>query len=108
MRDFADRWSFHSALIRLGRYGGATPIGSQVGSADVGGNTWEIWNGMNGDMEVYSFVASSPVTSFNADIKEFWDYLTENHSYPADSQYLLSKFHITTSLKVIVVQKNAF
>jgi hypothetical protein len=47
---------------------------------------------MNGDMNVYSFVASNPVTSFNAEVKEFWDYLTDNYSYPADSQYLLSKF----------------
>jgi xyloglucan-specific endo-beta-1,4-glucanase len=46
---------------------------------------------MNGDMKVYSFVASDPVTSFGADIKDFWDYLTDNFSYPADSQYLLSK-----------------
>lgn len=79
------------AFIRLGRYGAATPIGSQLDSAEVGGTTWEIWNGMNEDMEVYSFVASEPVTSFDADIKEFWDYLTDNHSYPADGQYLLSK-----------------
>jgi hypothetical protein len=28
---------------------------------------------MNGDMKVYSFVASDPVTSFGADIKDFWD-----------------------------------
>lgn len=78
-------------MIRLGRYGSATPIGTQVGSADLGSTTWEIWNGMNGDMKVYSFVASDPVTSFGADIKDFWDYLTDNFSYPADSQYLLSK-----------------
>ncbi|KAJ5270161.1 endoglucanase-1 [Penicillium chrysogenum] len=76
-------------MIWLGRYGSATPIGTQVGSADLGSTTWEIWNGMNGDMKVYSFVASDPVTSFGADIKDFWDYLTDNFSYPADSQYLL-------------------
>lgn len=84
--------TFADVCIRLGRYGEATPIGEQVASAELGGTTWEIWNGMNGDMEVYSFVASEAVNSFSADIKDFWDYLTDNNSYPADSQYLLSKF----------------
>ncbi|KAL4918399.1 concanavalin A-like lectin/glucanase domain-containing protein [Aspergillus aurantiobrunneus] len=85
----------YELMIWLGRYGSATPIGEQVGAADVGGTSWELWNGMNGEMEVYSFVAADPVLSFSADIKEFWDYLADNHSYPADSQYLLIVQHGT-------------
>ncbi|KAL2789054.1 concanavalin A-like lectin/glucanase domain-containing protein [Aspergillus keveii] len=80
----------YELMIWLGRYGEATPIGTQLGTAEVGGISWGLWNGMNGDMNVYSFVASNPVTSFNADVKEFWDYLTDTYSYPADSQYLLT------------------
>ncbi|KAL4918117.1 concanavalin A-like lectin/glucanase domain-containing protein [Aspergillus aurantiobrunneus] len=80
----------YELMIWLGRYGTSTPIGDQVGTADVGDISWEIWNGMNGDMNVYSFVASDPVTSFSADIKDFWDHLSDNYSYPADSQYLLT------------------
>lgn len=59
----------------------------------MGGTTWELWNGMNGDMEVYSFVASNPIKSFSTDIKDFFAHLTQKYSYPADSQHLISMFH---------------
>ncbi|KAI9368168.1 concanavalin A-like lectin/glucanase domain-containing protein [Aspergillus egyptiacus] len=80
----------YELMIWLARYGNISPIGSQVSTAELAGITWEVWSGLNGDMQVYSFVVSSPLTSFNADIKEFWNYLTDNYSYPADSQYLLT------------------
>ncbi|KAL2823443.1 concanavalin A-like lectin/glucanase domain-containing protein [Aspergillus cavernicola] len=80
----------YELMIWLARYGVIQPIGSQVGTADIGDTTWELWNGMNGDMNVYSFVASDPVTSFSADIKDFRAHLTGNYAYPADSQYLIT------------------
>ncbi|KAL5360659.1 concanavalin A-like lectin/glucanase domain-containing protein [Aspergillus floccosus] len=80
----------YELMIWLGRYGDVAPIGSQVGTADVGGTTWELWNGMNGDMNVYSFVASSPITSFSTDIKDFFTHLTDSYSFPASSQYLIN------------------
>lgn len=46
---------------------------------------------MNGEMEVFSFVAASPLTSWSADIKEFWTYLSDQQGYPAASQYLISR-----------------
>lgn len=47
---------------------------------------------MNGDMNVYSFVAADPITTFATDIKEFFNYLVKSQSFPADSQYLISMF----------------
>lgn len=44
-------------------------------------------------MNVYSFVAAEPITSLETDVKEFFTYLTENQSYPADKQYLISMFY---------------
>lgn len=79
-------------LSRLGRYGGVQPIGSKVGNANVEGRTWELWSGMNGSMRVYSFVAPNPVTNFNSDVKQFWNYLANTQGYPASKQYLLSTF----------------
>jgi xyloglucan-specific endo-beta-1,4-glucanase len=76
--------------FRLGRYGGVQPIGSRIGSANVEGRTWELWTGMNGSMRVYSFVASNPVTNFNSDVKQFWNYLANTQGYPANRQYLLT------------------
>lgn len=46
---------------------------------------------MNGEMEVFSFVAANPLTSWSADIKEFWTYLSDQQGYPAASQYLISR-----------------
>ncbi|KAL2869895.1 glycoside hydrolase family 12 protein [Aspergillus lucknowensis] len=80
----------YELMIWLARYGGVQPIGEQIGEANVAGATWELWNGYNGDMNVFSFVAPNPATSFNADIKEFWDLLVSDHQYPADSQYLIN------------------
>ncbi|OJJ07304.1 hypothetical protein ASPVEDRAFT_46645 [Aspergillus versicolor CBS 583.65] len=80
----------YELMIWLGRFGGVQPIGSQIGSATVSGATWELWNGMNGDMEVFSFVAANPLTSWSADIKEFWTYLGDQQGYPAASQYLIN------------------
>ncbi|KAF9890644.1 hypothetical protein FE257_005775 [Aspergillus nanangensis] len=80
----------YELMIWLARYGTIQPIGSQVDTVDVGGTSWELWNGMNGDMNVFSFVVSDPITSFSGDISDFWGYLTENQGYPADSQYLIN------------------
>lgn len=45
-------------------------------------------------MNVYSFVAAEPITSLETDVKEFFTYLTESQSYPADNQYLISMFYV--------------
>lgn len=50
---------------------------------------------MNGDMNVYSFVPSEVITSFSTDVKDFWTYLADNYSYPAESQYLISMFSLS-------------
>ncbi|KAF7588993.1 hypothetical protein BBP40_004924 [Aspergillus hancockii] len=80
----------YELMIWLAKYGNISPIGSKIGTANVGGHTWDLWNGMNGNMNVYSFVASSPITSFSTDIKKFFSHLTEKYSYPAHSQYLIN------------------
>jgi xyloglucan-specific endo-beta-1,4-glucanase len=45
---------------------------------------------MNGSMKVFSFVAPSPVNSFNSDVKQFYNYLAKDQGFPASKQYLLS------------------
>lgn len=41
------------------------PIGSQVGTATVGGRTWQVWSGNNGSDDVLSFVAPSAIGSWS-------------------------------------------
>lgn len=79
-------------IRRLGHYGNPTPIGGQKESANVGGTEWQLWYGTNGPQQTYSFVASSPINTWSGDIKQFFDYLTQHHQFPADSQFLISTF----------------
>ncbi|KAF5866003.1 hypothetical protein ETB97_001581 [Aspergillus alliaceus] len=80
----------YELMIWLARYGHVQPIGSRIATAFVGNNTWELWYGVNGAQKTYSFIASSPITSWSGDIKGFFDYLTQHQSYPASSQYLIT------------------
>lgn len=79
----------YELMIWLARYGSIQPIGSQIATATVAGQTWELWYGSNGSQKTYSFVASSPMTSFSTDIMQFFDYLTQQQGFPASSQYLI-------------------
>ncbi|KAI4155550.1 MAG: hypothetical protein LQ340_000941 [Diploschistes diacapsis] len=79
----------YELMIWLARYGNIQPIGSQIDTPTVGGQTWELWYG-GSEQQTYSFVASSPINSFSGDIKQFFDYLAQNHAFPASSQYLIN------------------
>ncbi|KAK6865251.1 glycoside hydrolase family 12 protein [Apiospora arundinis] len=80
----------YELMIWLGRLGGIQPIGSKVGTVNVAGKTWELWDGYNGAMHVFSFVAPSQSNSFNANIKDFFNYLSSNKGFPANNQYLIT------------------
>ena len=68
-------------MIWLASYGGASPIGNQIATVNIGGVNWALYNGQNSYWTVYSFVAPSPINQFSADIKQFFQYLT--NTYPA-------------------------
>ncbi|KAH9896330.1 family 12 glycosyl hydrolase [Xylariomycetidae sp. FL2044] len=82
----------YEIMIWLAALGGAGPIsstGSPIATPTVNGVTWDLYYGPNGQMEVYSFVASSQQTSFSADLVDFISYLTTSQGLPT-SQYLQS------------------
>ncbi|MEV5805512.1 GH12 family glycosyl hydrolase domain-containing protein [Streptomyces parvulus] len=58
-------------MIWFNRVGPIQPIGSPVGTAAVGGRTWEVWSGGNGTNDVLSFVAPSAVSSWSFDVMDF-------------------------------------
>ncbi|KAA0940426.1 GH12 family glycosyl hydrolase domain-containing protein [Streptomyces apricus] len=60
-------------MIWFNRVGPIQPIGSQVGTASVGGRTWEVWSGSNGGNDVLSFVAPSAIGSWSFDVMDFVD-----------------------------------
>ncbi|KAF8589705.1 glycoside hydrolase family 12 protein [Ramaria rubella] len=68
--------------------GSAGPAGSQIGTADVNGVTWNLFRGTVSTWTVMSFVALSEITSFSSDVKPFLTYLMENQGVPP-SQFLV-------------------
>jgi len=82
----------YEIMIWLAALGGAGPIsstGSTIATPTINGVSWKLYSGPNGDTTVYSFVASSTVTSFSGDLKAFLTYLVTYEGYPS-SQYLQS------------------
>ncbi|KAK5654206.1 hypothetical protein OQA88_7381 [Cercophora sp. LCS_1] len=77
-------------MIWLARYGGVCPIGQCVGQVDVAGRRWEIWDGYNGAMRVWSFVppGGGEIKEFGADVREFFGVL-EERGFPAGEQNLI-------------------
>jgi xyloglucan-specific endo-beta-1,4-glucanase len=82
-------------LPRLNRYGGVWPItqsGSPIASVTISGYKFDLYFGYNGSMKVYSFVTSGGAyTSFSADVKLFFDYLTNSQGFPASTQNLIGE-----------------
>ncbi|WP_030147252.1 GH12 family glycosyl hydrolase domain-containing protein [Streptomyces sp. NRRL S-455] len=58
-------------MIWFNKVGPIQPIGSQVGTATVGGRTWQVWSGSNGSNDVLSFVAPSAIGSWSFDVMDF-------------------------------------
>ncbi|EAQ88356.1 hypothetical protein CHGG_04975 [Chaetomium globosum CBS 148.51] len=79
----------YELMIWLARFGNVSPIGSSMGTVTVAENSWQLYVGNNGGMVVYSFVATSSMNSFNADVKNFFTYLEDNDDFPADDQNLI-------------------
>lgn len=84
----------YEVMVWLDALGGAGPIsstGAAVATPDIAGASWELYDGYNGDMHVFSFVAAGAagVEDFSGDLMDFLSYLVENEGMPS-SQYLLS------------------
>jgi Glycosyl hydrolase family 12 len=65
-------------MIWLAALGGAGPIsatGKPIASPTIAGHSWKLSKGLNGKMTVFSFVAPTPIKSFNGDLMAFFRYL---------------------------------
>jgi hypothetical protein len=76
-------------MIWFNKVGPIQPIGSQVGTATVGGRTWQVWSGSNGSNDVLSFVAPSAISSWSFDVMDFVD-ATVARGMAQDDWYLTS------------------
>ncbi|WP_328475343.1 cellulose binding domain-containing protein [Actinoplanes sp. NBC_00393] len=76
-------------MIWFNRQGSIQPIGSQVGTATIGGRTWQVWRGSNGSNAVISYVAPSPITSWSFSVLDFINDVKSRGAI-TDSWYLTS------------------
>ncbi|KAF2194788.1 glycoside hydrolase family 12 protein [Zopfia rhizophila CBS 207.26] len=82
----------YEIMIWLGALGGAGPIsstGQPVATVTLAGKSWKLYSGKNGQMQVFSFVASSNVSSFSGNLLDFVNYLASNQGL-SKSQILQS------------------
>ncbi|MEJ3747256.1 cellulose binding domain-containing protein [Actinomycetes bacterium KLBMP 9797] len=76
-------------MIWFNRQGPIQPIGSPVGTATVGGRTWEVWRGSNGANNVISYLAPSAISSWSFSVLDFIND-TRNRGLITNSWYLTS------------------
>ncbi|KAF3768898.1 family 12 glycoside hydrolase [Cryphonectria parasitica EP155] len=80
----------YEIMVWLAALGGAGPIsssGSAIATPEIGGYTWSLYSGPNGDTTVYSFVASSEIEDWSGDMMDFFNYLVEDEGV-SDSLYI--------------------
>jgi xyloglucan-specific endo-beta-1,4-glucanase len=81
----------YEIMVWLAALGGAGPIsstGSAIATTTINGVTFKLYEGLNGSMTVYSFVAESTTTSFSGDMLDFFTYLIDNEGL-SSSLYLI-------------------
>ena len=79
-------------MIWLSALGGAGPIsstGSPIATVTLADSSWNLYQGVNGQMTVFSFVAASDVNNFCGDLVDFIDYLVDEQGV-GESQVLQS------------------
>jgi hypothetical protein len=87
---YPDGPASYEIMIWVGALGGAGPIsstGSPVATVNIAGATWKLYKGPNTSWTVFSFVAETEQTTFNADLMDFFHYLIQNEGFSA-SQYV--------------------
>jgi hypothetical protein len=58
-------------MIWFNHVGPVQPVGSQVGTTTLGGRSWAVWTGNNGQNNVVSYVAPSAIPSWNFSVLDF-------------------------------------
>lgn len=82
---------------RLAKLGGVWPISESkapIAHVEICGHQWEVHFGYNhgGAMKVYSFLpVNGPIQHFNADVKQFFNFLSHQFQFPQHNQYMLGK-----------------
>ncbi|HTQ17835.1 MAG TPA: hypothetical protein VML93_10980 [Mycobacterium sp.] len=76
-------------MIWFNRQGSIQPVGSIVGNTTIGGKPWQVWKGSNGQNDVISYVAPSPINSWSFNVLDFVNDVKSRGAI-TDSWYLTS------------------
>ncbi|KAG3110835.1 hypothetical protein PI124_g11385 [Phytophthora idaei] len=91
----------YEVMVWPAALGGALPLstsGKPIKTANIGNADFTLYQGMNGNMTVLSYVPGKMITSFSADLKKFFDELPENYAI-APTQYLT---HVQGGAEILV------
>jgi hypothetical protein len=58
-------------MIWFNHQGGIQPIGSPVGNATIAGQSWQVWQGNNGQNDVVSYVSPVALTGLTFNVMDF-------------------------------------
>lgn len=67
----------HEIMLWMNWHGPVGPLGSPVGQVELGGHSWEVYNGSNGHNNVYSFLRDGHSSAGTVDILPILDWITE-------------------------------
>lgn len=67
----------HEIMLWTNWYGPVGPLGTQVGTVELGGHTWDVYNGTNGSNNVYSFLRQGNSTQGEIDIVPILAYIVD-------------------------------
>jgi len=77
-------------MIWFNRQGSIQPIGSPVGNVTIGGKSWQVWTGSNGQNNVVSYVAPSAISSWSFSVLDFLNDVKTRGFGVTSSWYLTS------------------
>lgn len=75
-------------MIWLHKEGGAAPIGNAVHDVEIAGARWTLYEGVNGDWKVHSFVRAKNAPCAELNFDDFFQYLVSQRGFDA-TKYLI-------------------
>lgn len=90
----------YEIMVWLAAIGGLNPIGTAGPTVTIGSQSFVLWSGTNDQTksQVFSFVATRELNSFDGDLMNFFNYLVQNNG--VDAGLLLTSVQAGTEIAV--------
>ncbi|AXK34006.1 hypothetical protein DVA86_16415 [Streptomyces armeniacus] len=74
----------YEVMLWVNKTGAVGPIGERVTTMELGGHTWDVHKGSNGQNEVFSFIRTENSAAGRVDVLPVLDWITEQGWWSAD------------------------